>query len=788
MRSRIIDAWNALRGKAQRTPDRYYESTVTTADLSQHVRGRSREQREAHELAKIATEWVGFCANINAQACSSIPLRLYRRAGSGPKAVKDWDGRVRRVNVRPLTRKQQRWQHEYAGVGAKAVSYAEGAGDVEEITDHPILDVLRRPNPIQSGHEFDYQLFHSMEITGKAFRHKVVGPDGVPVMFFFMSPLWTKIVPDRDGLIGAFVYGRDGTIEATFQRDEVDYFRHTPSLDNPYDGRGPLHDVGMSQAIWLAAHRGEAAWWENSARPDMLVQVDPAKLGPGAMWTEDNSKALQARINSALRGPDKRGRFLVVTASEIKPLQFTPKDMEYLAGKTDLKQTILARYGVPESFATLNDANLASSITGHRQYQENTILPRVTRRADDETERLIPLFGAEPGEMWFGYDNPVRSDEEQTANRMVSLVGAGLFTINEARAELDYDPVEGGDLPRINGVPLDRVGQPTAPAFSGFGPLTFGRQERPALPPGEEDGNGNGDDRGSEDQRGEADAAKSGGAVGRSGLAGGSKGGQSPKAEATQAEAVTPERDNQRGDAASGGVRAAVATKDDRAEPAFDRVVSRALRALLQRVSVGEDGDVTFPEDAADTLAEALRPHWQQAYVNGRVNNGVVPGDGFDVLPEDAIRFIDEQVAKLAQTVADEERRMVLTFVRNGLEQGQSVAEMTRAIREGTGDTGARAERIARTEEATATTEGNLSAWRQAGSVRKRWNLSPNSCSFCRALAARYNEAIELDKPYAEVGETIVDAEGVSHPITYRTISGPPAHPHCTCALEPVLE
>src|SRR5690606_27687737 len=161
----------------------------------------------------------------------------------------------------------------------KAVSYAEGAGDVEEVMDHPILDVYRRPNHIQSGHEFEYQIQYSQEITGKAFRHRISGQGGVPVMFFFMSPLWTKIVPDRDGLIGGYVYGRDGTIEAQFDVDEVDYFRHRPSLTDPYDGEGPLHGVFQSQQIWLAAHRGEAAWWENSARPDMLVEIDPAKMG-----------------------------------------------------------------------------------------------------------------------------------------------------------------------------------------------------------------------------------------------------------------------------------------------------------------------------------------------------------------------------------------------------------------------------------------------------------------------------------------------------------------------------
>src|SRR5690606_24102444 len=121
------------------------------------ARGLTKEQRDAVALAKLATEWVDFCADINASACAKIPLRLYRRAGGGRKSCKGWHGEVRPIQTRSLSRSQQRWQHDYRGSWGKAVSYAEGAGDVEEVLDHPILDVYRRPNHIQSGHEFEYQ-------------------------------------------------------------------------------------------------------------------------------------------------------------------------------------------------------------------------------------------------------------------------------------------------------------------------------------------------------------------------------------------------------------------------------------------------------------------------------------------------------------------------------------------------------------------------------------------------------------------------------------------------------
>jgi len=59
----------------------------------------------------------------------------------------------------------------------------------------------------------------------------------------------------------------------------------------------------------------------------------------------------------------------------------------------------------------------------------------------------------------------VQEDEERISRVLLSEVASGVRSINEARSELGLDPKEDGDDLRVNGVPLDAIGQPAIPAF-----------------------------------------------------------------------------------------------------------------------------------------------------------------------------------------------------------------------------------------------------------------------------------------------------------------------------------
>lgn len=467
--------------KARYDSSDYVAATVTEAD-TWGGRGSARDP-VATQLVARAEEWAAICLELNASVCAGQPMRLYAKRGTAEKMARR--GKVRsglRVASSPVSRRKAAWLRSPVpgyGPGGKSALYAERAGDVEEITSHPILDVLERPNPWQTSREFSHAVFQSMEITGNAFVFQVVTREGPIVERYRLLPQWVTVIPSETDFIAGYLYGRDTRDQEIFAEDEVVHFRHWPHPSNPFYGWGPLQRATRSVDIYSAAQQNELATWQNGARPDFIFEA-PAQM------TEDEIRVARRKIEAQMAGPRNRGRFLITSSLKSIPMQFTPRDMEYLAGKQDLKRTIFAAFGVPESLAELNDANLASSKTGHVQYMRLTILPRLCTRAEIETENVIPAFGVEPGDLWFAYDNPVPDDEAALVSKATAFVGAGLWSINEARAEDGYEPIQDGDVHRVNGVPLDLVGVPAFGPVGGGVEIGDGFDSAPEIPDAEE--------------------------------------------------------------------------------------------------------------------------------------------------------------------------------------------------------------------------------------------------------------------------------------------------------------
>src|SRR5262245_40755201 len=95
-------------------------------------RARGLEPGPADLLAELrGTAWA--CASLNAAACASHPPRLYVVTRHGQSAP------------RCLTRSLAPAEIKRLRAGAEA--WTRGAERVEEVTEHPLLDLLRRVNP-----------------------------------------------------------------------------------------------------------------------------------------------------------------------------------------------------------------------------------------------------------------------------------------------------------------------------------------------------------------------------------------------------------------------------------------------------------------------------------------------------------------------------------------------------------------------------------------------------------------------------------------------------------------
>lgn len=392
--------------------------------------GRWKVAGAADQVVARVRYWIDICARTNAQYSSTQTMRLYRRARGG-KAKR---------GCRAVPARSKAWLATpgSSGPGVKAASYALD-DDYVEVVDHPVLDLLANPNPWMNGSDYAFYRFYSQECAGNAYTYMHDRDELYP-----LAPQYMAIQSTAETPVAGYVWGRDASNKVVLSTDDVMHHRIYPTLETPWVGSSPASSVLRMADLFDAAITSELARWINGGAPMWI-----AKLPDGT--APDVRQKVRDYLRNEFRGPGKSGNFLVTDSVEIKSLGDSNRNMQYLEGMQMIASAVWAAYGVPQSVMALNSANLASSQTGTAQYLRQTINPRLGSDAQTMTEWMLPRFGLRPGEWWFAYDDPVPDDPAAHAARVVSMMTAGVLTPNEARREMGFEPIEGGDSLRSVG-------------------------------------------------------------------------------------------------------------------------------------------------------------------------------------------------------------------------------------------------------------------------------------------------------------------------------------------------
>lgn len=726
---RISHAVRALLGKAITSPRDWAGATVTTGESV----SRGHHRNDLAAMMARGNGYPGIWASLNATVCASQNLRLYRAKGE--------------PDVMSRSRKCSRKRLEHmrsGGGGAKIADWAERTGEVEEVVDHPVLDLLTFPNPFWSGSEMDRLGYWCREISGNWFEElvneNVKGLGLVPVARYPMWPQYVEIVCDDSGFITGYRYGRNSIREQVLSLDDVIHFRHEAGTHDPYLGRGPLHSVLAAVDLIAANMEHDIQFVTNGMRPDAVAYVPPET-------TDTQINAARSEIERTQRGMRNVGRWLFLRVIKLEIPSWSPKELQSLDKLKELQREVRNAMGVPESLADLNNANLASSTVGFdRQYLAATIRPRINAHAEALTLRLLPKFGIEPGEMWFCYDNPVPDDRDFLLRDSQIRTQYGLRTINEARSENGEVPIDGGDVLRYNGVPLDQVGQSVG--------LFGGLQVPPQF--------------------------------------------QADKARAHESELARHPAYHRIGckcpwchGTAHKDAGDRISELEARLSREFQRTLSRWFAALAGKPPT--DPDRVNLSDQAESLRADLMGEFEKLVREGAMEAIRLQGgdpSAFSVVPESALRFLESYVIRLANAITAETEQRIRSVLLDGLRQGMTVAERSQAVAAALGrEADYRSERIARTETATAMGAGRIEGYKALGYTGKRWLLAANACEFCRAAASEFgSRTIPIDEPFYRVGETIVGVDGGTLTLTWRDVQYPPLHPNDRCGVLPVRE
>ena len=218
----------------------------------------------------------------------------------------------------------------------------------EEHSTHPLLDLLGRPNPRQSGRTLMEAVYGHLLVSGNAYI-EAVDLNGAVRELYALRPDRMKIVPGPEGWPEAFDYTASGRTIRFAQTDDrtVSPILHLALFHplNDHYGLPPLEAAQVSLDVHNAAAGWNKALLDNSARPSGALVYAGRE---GGNLTEDQFERLKQELEDGFTGARNAGRPLLLEGGlDWRPIGMTPRDMDFIEAKNAAAREIALAFGVP---------------------------------------------------------------------------------------------------------------------------------------------------------------------------------------------------------------------------------------------------------------------------------------------------------------------------------------------------------------------------------------------------------------------------------------------------------
>ena len=260
---------------------------------------------------------------------------------------------------------------------------------------HPVLNLVRRPNPAQGRAELMEALFGQLLLSGNAYLEAVGGEAGLPLELHVLRSDRMKVVPGTDGWPVAYEYSvgaRKHRFDVSGELSPICHVKSFHPQDDHY-GFSPMQAAAMALDVHNSASRWSKALLDNAARPSGAL-VYRGSDGLGSM-ADEQFQRLSEEIEANYQGARNAGRPMVLEGGlDWKPMGFSPSDMEFHKTKEAAAREIALAFGVPPMLLGIQgDATYSNYQEANRAFYRLTVLPLATRVAASLSDWLSAFSG-----------------------------------------------------------------------------------------------------------------------------------------------------------------------------------------------------------------------------------------------------------------------------------------------------------------------------------------------------------------------------------------------------------
>lgn len=318
----------------------------------------------------------------------------------------------------------------------------------DEVKNHSFMDIMKRPNPLQSGKQFRRDLMGYYEICGNAYAYAAT--PGIGINANTVKQLWVVPSPCVTIETGTRVDPVRG-YKVSYYGDDVipkQKMMHMKSF-NPvtdYTGGEWLYGMSKMQALRMDLSEYKAA---QTAQGTLFANMGPRGIVSGTGehgrdMTEETATHIQDKFVRTHTGVIHGGGY-VVTPHDVKftSIGMSPVDLNLIEGKHDLLQAICGVWRYPIELFT-GSQNVSSQGENNKKFITSCVLPLLIDFDEVMTKFVQDTYGDDSlvyisDTQYFPELQPNRKELAEWLRLMSEQL-----TIDEIRAALDYDELPNG--------------------------------------------------------------------------------------------------------------------------------------------------------------------------------------------------------------------------------------------------------------------------------------------------------------------------------------------------------
>jgi HK97 family phage portal protein len=319
-----------------------------------------------------------------------------------------------------------------------SVNWEVWRGD-DQFEEHPLLTLLKRPNPAQSWSEFVRAKIGFHLIAGNSYDERLTA-GGETKELYTLRPDRMKVIPSNNGMAQAYVYST-GNKSVRWDVDaqgncDIRHMKAFNPLDDWY-GLSPVEPGAYAIDQHTESMKWMQALLQNSAQPSGALSMKEGQL------SDDQFNRLKAQIDEQHQGAKNAGRPMLLEGGlSWEQMGLSPQAMQIVDGKNSSARDVCLAFGVPPQLLGIPGDNTYSNYKEARlAFWEDTVVPLVTYLGEewsnwlgDGEVELRPNLDLVPAII------DKRMDLWAMADKSADL------TINERRALKGYEPLPDGDV------------------------------------------------------------------------------------------------------------------------------------------------------------------------------------------------------------------------------------------------------------------------------------------------------------------------------------------------------